>query len=81
MSETLIDALDLIAPGDLVLYHGSITDHHGLYIVTLCQCTPCRFDDRRGAADARYRLINPWDSECALHHVRRESITRSAVCG
>jgi hypothetical protein len=32
----LLRTLDLIEPGDLVVYHGSITDRHGLYLAKPC---------------------------------------------
>ncbi|WP_426568126.1 hypothetical protein [Streptomyces canus] len=87
MSDTLLRALDLIEPGDLVIYHGTVTTHHGLYIATPCDCRACVLADmraaRRGAdsADPRYRLIDPWNLTFTLRCARRESITRSAACG
>lgn len=85
MSDTLFRALDLIEPGDLVLYHGHIESHHGLYIAQPCDCYWCRTADERaprGAqwrTDPRYRLIDPWDPACTLRCARRESITRSTA--
>ncbi|MGW0582399.1 hypothetical protein ACWD25_42200 [Streptomyces sp. NPDC002920] len=86
MSDTLIRALDLIQPGDLVIYHGSIGHLHGLYLAQPCDCFWCVVGDRRaakgrpGSADPRYRLIDPWDPARTLRCARRESITRSAAC-
>lgn len=86
MSDTLLRALDLIEPGDLVVYHGSITQAQGLYIARPCDCFWCRVADqqaaRRGAdsADPRYRLIDPWNPDFTLRCARRQSITRSAAC-
>lgn len=87
MSDTLLRALDLIEPGDLVIYHGTVTEAHGLYIAKPCDCRACVLADIRAArhgadsADPRYRLIDPWDPARTLRCARRESITRSAACG
>jgi hypothetical protein len=84
--DTLFASLDLIEPGDLVLYHGSLTDQHGLYIAQPCDCYWCRVGDKRAVKgspetrDPRYRLINPWRPELTLRCARRESITRSTAC-
>ncbi|MEU1373006.1 hypothetical protein ABZ442_04990 [Streptomyces triculaminicus] len=82
MSEnTLFRSLDLIEPGDLVNYHGSLTDWHGLYIVELCNCGLCRIRDVVQSDDVRYRLIDPWTERDATPRcVRRQSITRSTAC-
>lgn len=80
MSDTLLRALDLIEPGDLVQYHGSITEKHGLYIAVPCTCPPCTFEDRLGRTDVRYRLTDPFaddPDETVIYNVRRASITRS----
>lgn len=87
MSDTLIRSLDLIEPDDLVLYHGSIKNMHGLYLARPCDCFWCAVGDQRaakgrsGSADPRYRLIDPWQTDRTLRCARRESITRSAACG
>lgn len=82
MSDTLLRALDLIQPGDLVLYHGSITEKHGLYIANPCPCFDCIRFDHHGSDDVRYRLTDPYEDNptaLVLRCVRRESITRSAA--
>lgn len=78
MSDSLIAALDLVMPGDLVIYHGSITDHHGLYLAQPCACIHCVRGDRKGKADPRYLLTNVADATCHLRHVRRRSIDLAA---
>ncbi|WP_228981386.1 hypothetical protein [Streptomyces sp. DH12] len=85
MSDTLLRALDLIQPGDLVQYHGSVTDRHGLYIAIPCGCPFCICADRAGSAHSpRYTLLDPYDVQggalaTVALHVRRRSITRSAA--
>ncbi|MFE6362944.1 hypothetical protein ACFVP3_23460 [Streptomyces sp. NPDC057806] len=81
MSDTLIRSLDLIGPGDLVIYHGSITDLHGLWLAVPCPCQICRAMDVFGLPDIRFALVDPWGEQPGPHHVRRASITRSAACG
>ncbi|MER5909551.1 hypothetical protein ABT124_03345 [Streptomyces sp. NPDC001982] len=84
--DTLLRSLDLIEPGDLVVYHGSIEQAHGLYIAQPCDCYWCRVADKRAAKggpdsrDPRYRLTDPWGTARTLHCARRQSITRSAAC-
>ncbi|MCX3059582.1 hypothetical protein [Streptomyces beihaiensis] len=80
MSDTLIRALDLIEPGDLVVYHGSIESCHGLWLAVPCPCEVCRAMDAFGVPDPRLLLIDPWGELPGPHHVRRQSITRSAAC-
>ncbi|MFE5795784.1 hypothetical protein ACFQ8C_24865 [Streptomyces sp. NPDC056503] len=82
MSHTLFAALNLIEPGDIVLYHGSIPAHHGLYIAHPCTCFDCARADHLGTTDVRYRLTDPFDENTdptTLRCVRRRSITRSAA--
>ncbi|MFE6461975.1 hypothetical protein ACFVP0_31525 [Streptomyces cinereoruber] len=82
MSITLFRALDLIEPGDLVLYHGSKPDFHGLYVARPCDCFYCAREDYLGATDTRYRLSDPYTEDpdaLTLRCVRRTSITRSAA--
>ncbi|OKJ48099.1 hypothetical protein AMK27_38850 [Streptomyces sp. CB02009] len=82
MSDTLLRTLDLVEPGDLVLYHGSKPECHGLYMARLCFCAHCGHADHVGSADTRYHLTDPFAEDtdaCVVHHVRRASITRSAV--
>ncbi|MFD7980266.1 hypothetical protein [Streptomyces sp. NPDC059071] len=82
MSDTLLRALDLIQPGDLVQYHGSLAEKHGLYIAVPCACPPCAVEDRLGGADVRYRLTDPFaddPDEPVVYNVRRKSITRSTA--
>jgi hypothetical protein len=81
MSDTLFRSLDLIEPGDLVIYHGSITDLHGLWLALPCPCGICRAMDRMGLADVRFALVDPWGELSGPHHARRQSITRSAASG
>lgn len=81
MSDTLFRSLDLIEPGDLVIYHGSIESHHGLWLAVPCPCPVCRALDAFGVADLRFVLVDPWGERSGPYHVRRESITRSAACG
>lgn len=76
IADSIFRALGLIQPGDLVMYHGSITDRHGLYIAEPCTCPDCRFEDHLGANDPRYRLVDPFDeTSLGLRCVRRQSIT------
>lgn len=80
MSDTLIRALDLIEPGDLVIYHGSIESHHGLWLAVPCGCGICVRLDAFGIPEVRFALVDPWGERSGPHHARRESITRSAAC-
>ncbi|MEV5203242.1 hypothetical protein [Streptomyces sp. NPDC053720] len=82
MSNTLFRGLDLIGPDDLVLYHGSIADRHGLYLALPCDCRRCFLDDVAGSTDVRYRLSDPYADDPharVLRCARRQSITRSAA--
>lgn len=82
MSDTLFRALDLIEPDDLVIYHGSMTDRHGLYLARPCDCRRCVRHDHRGNDDVRYRLIDPFEEDPdapTLQCARRQSITRSTA--
>ncbi|MFF9238417.1 hypothetical protein ACF1AY_15995 [Streptomyces sp. NPDC014776] len=79
--DTLFRSLDLIEPGDLVIYHGSIEDLHGLWLAIPCPCGICRRIDQLGIAETRFALADPWGEEPGPFHVRRKSITRSAACG
>lgn len=81
MSDTLIRSLDLIEPGDLVLYHGTFECCHGLWLAVPCPCELCRVADDLGVPDVRFVLVDPWGEEPGPHHVRRQSITRSAASG
>ncbi|MFF3848014.1 hypothetical protein [Streptomyces sp. NPDC002328] len=81
MSDTLFRSIDLIAPGDLVVYHGSIADAHGLWLAIPCPCLICMALDDAGIPDVRFALIDPWGEISGLIHARRQSITRSAACG
>jgi len=74
-------AADLPAPGDLVNYHGSLTDLHGVFVVLPCPCRICERLDRIGSTETRYMLIDPWGDLPGPHHVRRQSITRSTANG
>ncbi|WP_435601297.1 hypothetical protein [Streptomyces sp. C10-9-1] len=69
----LFAELDLVMPGDLVVYHGSIDIAHGLYTAEPCACQRCVIGDRRGSNDPRYTLT-PIGSGARLHDVRRQSI-------
>lgn len=80
MSDTLLRSLDLIEPGDLVIYHGSITDLHGLFLAIPCPCDICRAMDAMGLPDPRFALVDPWNERPGPFHARRESITRSVAC-
>ncbi|MFB7341133.1 hypothetical protein ACFCZ6_13840 [Streptomyces hydrogenans] len=80
MSDTLFRTLGLIEPGDLVVYHGSIPSHHGIYIAEPCSCIDCVQANSLGTTDVRYLLTDPFDGEqdpTTLRCVRRRSITRS----
>ncbi|MFD4830172.1 hypothetical protein ACFWPV_10000 [Streptomyces uncialis] len=76
----LLAAAGFIAPGDLVIYHGSIPEFHGLYVALPCVCPLCLRMDELGFAVARYDLIDPFGEQAGPFHVRRQSITRSAAC-
>jgi hypothetical protein len=78
-ADSLFRALDLIQPGDLVTYHGSITEYHGLYIAVPCDCYECDLRDEYGEADFRFRLLDPWGELTPTPRcVRRQSISRAA---
>lgn len=80
MSDTLFRTLDLIEPGDLVLYHGSKPDYHGLYLAWPCNCFDCARADYLGSADTRYRLTDPFAEDpdaVTLRCARRGSVRRS----
>jgi hypothetical protein len=78
--DTLFRSVELIEPGDLVLYHGSIEDAHGLWLAIPCPCRICQALDTFGVAEVRFALVDPWGEMAAPFHVRRASITRSAAC-
>lgn len=77
MSDSLIAALDLVLPGDLVTYHGSVTDAHGLYFAQPCDCSHCARGDRKGTARPRY-LLTAVEDGAQVQHVRRLSIDLAA---
>ncbi|MFJ4735250.1 hypothetical protein ACIP6V_23750 [Streptomyces sp. NPDC088770] len=79
--DALFNSLNLIGPGDLVLYHGTLTDAHGLWLAMPCPCNICHAMDALGLPDVRFALIDPWDEQPGPFHARRASITRSAACG
>ncbi|GAB2714646.1 hypothetical protein [Streptomyces bullii] len=81
MSDTLLRSLDLIEPGDLVLYHGTFECCHGLWLAIPCTCGICDAMDAFGVADPRFALIDPWGELSGPFHVRRKSVTRSAASG
>jgi len=81
MSDTLIRQLDLIEPGDLVVYTGSISELHGLWLALPCGCALCERIDRFGLPESRFALADPWGELPGPFHVRRQSITRSAANG
>ncbi|MFI2078495.1 hypothetical protein [Streptomyces triculaminicus] len=57
MSRTdLFRSLDLIEPGDLVRYHGSIAAAHGLYLAAPCSCPVCDIRLRLTPDDTLNRL-------------------------
>lgn len=74
-TDVLFASLDLIEPGDLVLYHGSKTGEHGLFIAAPCECRYCYAGDRSGSTDTRYRLESISTVGRNLVHARRQSIT------
>jgi hypothetical protein len=80
MDTKFFRTIELIEPGDLVLYHGSIPSHHGLWLAIPCPCRVCRRLDEIGFPDVRYALVDPWRELSGPHHVRPESITRSVAC-
>lgn len=80
MSDALFRAIDLIEPGDLVIYHGSIRSLHGLWLALPCECRICQRLDALGFADLRFALVDPWGELSGPHHARPESLTRSAAC-
>lgn len=80
MDATLFRFIELIEPGDLVVYHGSLTALHGLWLAVPCGCAICMRLDRFGIADVRFALADPWGEAPGPFHVRRASITRSAAC-
>lgn len=81
MSDTLLRSLNLIEPGDLVLYHGSIKGLHGLWLAIPCPCRICQAIDAMGLPEVRFALADPWGEVPGPHHVRQQSLTRSAACG
>lgn len=82
-ADSLFRALDLIEPSDLVTYHGSLPEYHGLYLAVPCDCATCRLLDERGSSNPRYRLIDPWqaDSVVAMPRCVRRTSIRRAVGG
>lgn len=80
MTDTLIRSLDLIEPGDLVRYHGSIPGLHGLWLALPCACGICKAIDALGLPEARFALADPWGELTGPHHVRRHSLTLSIAC-
>lgn len=80
MDTTLFSSLDLIEPGDLVLYHGTLTDLHGLWLAIPCPCRTCDAMDALGLPDVRFALADPWGERPGPLHARRQSLTRSAAC-
>ncbi|MFJ6730034.1 hypothetical protein ACIQPQ_34560 [Streptomyces sp. NPDC091281] len=82
MSDTLLRSVDLIEPGAIVIYHGSLTSLHGTaWLAVPCTCGICDAADRLGLPNVRFALIDPWSELPGPFHVRRESLTRSAACG
>lgn len=81
MSDTLLRQLDLIEPGDLVVYRGSIESAHGLWLAIPCGCGICRAADVYGLRQIPFTLIDPWGEQAGPFHVRPSSVTRSAGCG
>lgn len=77
---TLMQSLDMIGPLDLVIYHGSIKEDHGLWLAVPCPCSVCIAMDHLGSADCRFALIDPWTEAVGPIHARRKSITRSIAC-
>ncbi|MDG4535298.1 hypothetical protein [Streptomyces sp. AV19] len=73
-------SLDLIEPGDLVHYHGSIKTAHGFYLAVPCPCSVCRLRHDLSPTDTRYLLTDPWGDLPGPQCVRRASITRSTAC-
>lgn len=80
MSDSLFRSADVIESGDLVQYHGSITELRGLWLALPCRCRNCVAFDVIGLPDVRFALADPWGELAGPHHVRRESLTRSAAC-
>ncbi|MFI0914191.1 hypothetical protein [Streptomyces abikoensis] len=78
--EDLLRTVDLIEPGDLVRYHGSIPEAHGFYLAHPCLCASCQFRATYSPTDIRYLLIDPWGEIPGPECVRRASITRSTAC-
>ncbi|GHA01193.1 hypothetical protein ACFOOM_12345 [Streptomyces echinoruber] len=78
--DTLFRSIGLIGPGDLVIYHGSIQELHGLWLAIPCPCNTCRAFDRLGLPETRFALADPWGELPGPLHVRRQSITRSTAC-
>ncbi|MEV6791282.1 hypothetical protein AB0M87_04615 [Streptomyces sp. NPDC051320] len=76
-TDSLFRSIDLIEPGDLVVYHGTLTDLHGLWLALPCECAVCFRLDALGIADIRFHLVDPWGELSGPMHARRESITRS----
>ena len=74
-TDLLFASLDLIEPGELVLYHGSKTGEHGLFLATPCECRHCFAGDQSGDTDTRYRLQSISTVGRDLVHARRDSVT------
>jgi len=77
VTDTLFRDADLIELGDLVVYHGSLTDLHGLWLAFPCQCGNCKLLDKLGLPSVRFMLADPWGEEPGPQCVRRKSVTRS----
>jgi len=78
-TDNLLQSIGVIEPGDLVIYHGSIPDLHGLWLAVPCLCPICLHLDDLGIADVRYALVDPWQELSGPHHVRAQSVTRSTA--
>lgn len=77
MTDTLFRDADVIELGDLVVYHGSITALHGLWLAVPCQCGNCKLMDEMGLPNVRFALVDPWGEEPGPEHVRRTSVSHS----
>ncbi|MFJ4551062.1 hypothetical protein ACIP4X_17850 [Streptomyces sp. NPDC088817] len=63
--DALFNSLNLIGPGDLVLYHGTLTDAHGLWLAMPCPCNICHAMDALGLPDVASPSSTPGTSSPA----------------
>ncbi len=69
----MVETVDLIWPGTLVMYHGDETAQRALYLADVCLCGGCTRNNQQ-----TYTLLSH-EGEALLHHIRRSSITPARI--